>query len=265
MPRNGTKGMCCGAGGARMWMEETVGDEGQRRARRRRRCRPGASRIATACPFCYIMLDDGTKAVGAGDDGEGRPTSRSTCSTRSRPASASSTSRPSPSPPTLPGHCEGIRRDVGLIPHCDAGSSQPARVAGMPLAPSARRDDAEHLVHVDPAVGEADRRAGHVQPPHPRPPCADEADRLVPVRLQVGDPRPQRPGVVLAQRLDVADLEAGLAPSPSRTLADVDQLTVGEHVAADERRPPHPRSADRADRVVEQPTLRAAGRRGGSL
>ena len=28
----------------------------------------GATRIATACPFCYIMLDDGTKAAGAGDD-----------------------------------------------------------------------------------------------------------------------------------------------------------------------------------------------------
>ena len=67
MPRNGTKGMCCGAGGARMWMEENVGvkvnDERAKEA-----LSTGASRVATACPFCYIMLDDGVKAAGASDD-----------------------------------------------------------------------------------------------------------------------------------------------------------------------------------------------------
>ena len=67
MSRNGTKGMCCGAGGARMWMEESTGvkvnDERAKEA-----LSTGASRIATACPFCFIMLDDGTKAAGAGDD-----------------------------------------------------------------------------------------------------------------------------------------------------------------------------------------------------
>jgi Fe-S oxidoreductase/nitrate reductase gamma subunit len=64
MPRNGTKGMCCGAGGARMWMEETVGVR-VNEERAREALSTGASRIATACPFCYIMLDDGTKAAGA--------------------------------------------------------------------------------------------------------------------------------------------------------------------------------------------------------
>ena len=66
-PRNGTKGMCCGAGGARMWMEETIGakvnDE-----RSRELLDTGASRIATACPFCYIMMDDGVRAAGVEED-----------------------------------------------------------------------------------------------------------------------------------------------------------------------------------------------------
>ncbi len=67
MQRNGTKGMCCGAGGARMWMEESIGvkvnDERAREA-----LSTGATRVATACPFCYIMLDDGVKAAGADED-----------------------------------------------------------------------------------------------------------------------------------------------------------------------------------------------------
>jgi Fe-S oxidoreductase len=65
--RNGTKGMCCGAGGARMWMEENVGklinvDRSQELIA------TGATRIATACPFCYIMIDDGVKGEGLEDD-----------------------------------------------------------------------------------------------------------------------------------------------------------------------------------------------------
>jgi Fe-S oxidoreductase/nitrate reductase gamma subunit len=63
MPRNGTKGMCCGAGGARMWMEETVGTK-VNDERALEAVSTGATKVATACPFCYIMLDDGVKAAG---------------------------------------------------------------------------------------------------------------------------------------------------------------------------------------------------------
>jgi Fe-S oxidoreductase len=63
--RNGTKGMCCGAGGARMWMEESLGTK-VNDARSRELIATGASRVATACPFCYIMIDDGVKGVGPG-------------------------------------------------------------------------------------------------------------------------------------------------------------------------------------------------------
>jgi hypothetical protein len=61
--RNGTKGMCCGAGGARMWMEESIGKK-VNDERAQEMIGTGATRVATACPFCYIMLDDGVKGVG---------------------------------------------------------------------------------------------------------------------------------------------------------------------------------------------------------
>ena len=63
MQRNGTKGMCCGAGGARMWMEESIGTK-VNDERAAEAISTGASRVATACPFCYIMLDDGVKGAG---------------------------------------------------------------------------------------------------------------------------------------------------------------------------------------------------------
>lgn len=64
-PRSGTTSMCCGAGGARMWMEE--GAKKINMERSQELIATGADRIATACPFCYIMLDDGTKANKADD------------------------------------------------------------------------------------------------------------------------------------------------------------------------------------------------------
>jgi Fe-S oxidoreductase len=67
MPRNGTKGMCCGAGGARMWMEEHIGKK-VNTERSQEAIATGASRIAVACPFCYVMFDDGVKGEGADEE-----------------------------------------------------------------------------------------------------------------------------------------------------------------------------------------------------
>ena len=61
--RSGTKGMCCGAGGARMWMEEDIG-KNINVERSQELLATGATRIATACPFCYVMIDDGVKGEG---------------------------------------------------------------------------------------------------------------------------------------------------------------------------------------------------------
>lgn len=62
MPRSGSTSFCCGAGGARMWMEETIGTR-IGTARAEEAVATGADAIATACPYCTVMLSDGVAAV----------------------------------------------------------------------------------------------------------------------------------------------------------------------------------------------------------
>jgi Fe-S oxidoreductase len=58
MPRTGQKSFCCGAGGARMWMEENLGTRINSN-RTEEALATGADRIAVGCPFCRVMLSDG--------------------------------------------------------------------------------------------------------------------------------------------------------------------------------------------------------------
>jgi hypothetical protein len=57
MPRHGNRSFCCGAGGARMWMEEKLGTRinGNRMDEA---LATGAEQVAVACPFCRVMLGD---------------------------------------------------------------------------------------------------------------------------------------------------------------------------------------------------------------
>lgn len=61
MPRNKNKGLCCGAGGARMFMEENIGKR-INVERTEEALGTGAKVIAAACPFCSTMLTDGVKS-----------------------------------------------------------------------------------------------------------------------------------------------------------------------------------------------------------
>jgi Fe-S oxidoreductase len=66
MERSRDFSMCCGGGGARVWME----DEGELRINRNRLGQiqaTGAKEVGVACPFCMIMLEDARGALGAED------------------------------------------------------------------------------------------------------------------------------------------------------------------------------------------------------
>ncbi|MEU4557251.1 (Fe-S)-binding protein [Actinoplanes sp. NPDC023936] len=69
MPRNSERSFCCGAGGARMWMEERIGKR-INVERTEEALATGAKTIAVGCPFCYTMIGDGVTGKGKQEEVE---------------------------------------------------------------------------------------------------------------------------------------------------------------------------------------------------
>ena len=226
------KTFCCGAGGGRMWMEENRGTR-INAERTRQVLETGAETVATACPFCMVMLSDGLAAAA---DGGGAASPRWTSARSSRPGSrprpggsapagASDARRGRAQPGSVFPQLEQVASVTRLpIPHVGQrfmpsvldgeralvpGSARPAAAAGAGSAsvatiPTAAADDHQQQaqmrrVHrLAPAAG-ADRRGC-------RPPPSSERT-----------PRPPPTPTGLDQHRTHLDRDGGGASRPSPT------------------------------------------------
>ena len=67
MEHHHERSLCCGAGGGRMWMEETIGKRIYV-ARTEEALNKEAKTICTCCPYCMTMFEDGLKDKDVGND-----------------------------------------------------------------------------------------------------------------------------------------------------------------------------------------------------
>lgn len=67
LERKGRESFCCGAGGGRMWMEETIGKR-INLERTEEIVRQKVSSVAVGCPWCMTMIEDGMKELGKEED-----------------------------------------------------------------------------------------------------------------------------------------------------------------------------------------------------
>jgi len=64
LPRSRERGLCCGAGGGRMWMEEKLGSR-INQARMKEIAEAGTDSVGVSCPFCMVMIGNAKDEIGA--------------------------------------------------------------------------------------------------------------------------------------------------------------------------------------------------------
>jgi Fe-S oxidoreductase len=63
LSRSREKGLCCGAGGGRMWMEEKLGSR-INQARMKEIAEAGTGAVGVSCPFCMVMIGNAKEELG---------------------------------------------------------------------------------------------------------------------------------------------------------------------------------------------------------
>ena len=143
MARSRSEGMCCGAGGGRMWMEEEQPRVNHKRVDQA--AATAATKVATACPFCLSMFDEGIASKQIGDrlavDDVAVYVARSLAGGEAAAAvdaaQQAAVQAEEPSTPEVPAEAPSTPEVPGTIP-----DEAPAEVPSTPAVPEATPEEA---------------------------------------------------------------------------------------------------------------------------
>ena len=252
MPRNSERSFCCGAGGARMWMEENIGERINVN-RTAEAVGTDADQIAVGCPFCRVMLSDGLTALQA--KGEARDGGRGA----RRRADAARVGEGRVGHPGAPKRC-GRRaatvQDVATKAEPEAGDE--TQTEDTVTATDGRRPGGEGLRRL---VAVRRRRGARRAAGAPRPAAA--ASSLFDVAPTVEpepEPTPQAPPAATGSLFDLAPPEPTAEPA-SEPAGRVRRDPRGRVAVRHRRRPrtnPSPSRGPRPSRRRPPPSPRPA-------
>jgi Fe-S oxidoreductase len=233
MERNSERSFCCGAGGARMWMEENIGER-INVVRTTEAVGTGADQIAVGCPFCRVMLSDGLTA--AIDKGEAREevevldvaqmllaSVKGEQATRRAPASSGATAlaerpvetkaEPEKGDVTITEDTVTETADAGPAAKASGGSS----LFDTPADDAAEEDDKPETASAEQAPKEEARAASAGSlfdvEPDAEPESKTDAPPVEPVQTPAAEP-PAKPAAGLGSGGSLFDIEAPTEPEP---------------------------------------------------
>ncbi len=186
MERSKTRSFCCGAGGARMWMEEQLGSRINAN-RTAEAVATGADRIAIGCPFCRVMLSDGLNAQKEEGSAEAEvevvDVAQMLLASVRAPVAPTPVAEPVSAPTILPSHvsaptppADDVAAEVLTAPVPDASPKAPAAPpADEPVAYPVPAESAPPAPAEEPAAVEEAVPVDEPAPAAQRPDAAAES------------------------------------------------------------------------------------------